>query len=153
MHFGGAADEKTQKIMPTILENVTFYDAVMREEIFGPVLPVLEAETFDDIKKAIAHNPEPLALYYFCKDKKQAMRAVKEISFGGGCINDTVIHLVTHELGFGGVGESGMGAYHGRRSFESFTRRKSIVNEATWIDLPIRFAPFGNKIRLLRKLM
>lgn len=152
--FGGAADEKTQKIMPTILENVTFYDAVMREEIFGPVLPVLEAETFDDIKKAIAHNPEPLALYYFCKDKKQAMRAVKEISFGGGCINDTVIHLVTHELGFGGVGESGMGAYHGERGFAAFSHEKNIVDKSLRIDLPFRYQPFTDKKeKAIRKYM
>lgn len=152
--FGGGYDENSLKIMPTVLENVSFEDEVMREEIFGPVLPVLEAETLEDVKSAIARNPSPLALYWFGKDKKAAMRAVREISFGGGCLNDTVMHLATHELGFGGVGESGTGAYHGARGFFAFSHVKSILDKSLKLDLPYRYAPFSAaKEKVIRKNM
>ena len=152
--FGGGYDEKTLKIMPTLLENVSFDDAAMREEIFGPVLPVMEAETLDDIKSAISRNPTPLALYWFGKDKKEAMRAVHEISFGGGCINDTVVHLTAHDLGFGGVGESGTGAYHGARGFFAFSHIKGILSKSEKIDLPFRYAPATPaKEKAVRKYM
>ena len=151
--LGGASDRASRKIEPTVLYPVKETDPVMQEEIFGPVLPILTYASLDEAIAFIRKREKPLALYIFSKDKAAIGKVHSSVSFGGGCVNDTVIHLSNPRLPFGGVGASGMGAYHGRRSFESFTRRKSIVNEATWIDLPIRFAPFGNKIRLLRKLM
>ncbi len=151
--LGGASDRASRKIEPTVLYPVKETDPVMQEEIFGPVLPILTYSSLDEAIAFIRKREKPLALYIFSKDKAAIGKVHSSVSFGGGCVNDTVIHLSNPRLPFGGVGASGMGAYHGRRSFESFTRRKSIVNEATWIDLPIRFAPFGNKIRLLRKLM
>ncbi len=152
--FGGETDEASLKISPTVTEGVSLDDAIMQQEIFGPVLPVLEAASFDDIKGAIARNPSPLALYWFGKNKSAAMRAIREISFGGGCINDTVVHLTSHELGFGGVGESGTGAYHGPRGFFAFSHVKGILDKSTKIDLPFRYAPASpQKEKIIRKYM
>lgn len=151
--FGGASDKAQFKIEPTVLYPVKETDPVMQEEIFGPVLPILSYSSIDEAIDFIRKREKPLALYIFSKDKKTIEKVHSSVSFGGGCVNDTVIHLSNPKLPFGGVGASGMGAYHGKKSFETFTRRKSIVSEATWIDMPIRFAPFGNKIKLLRKLM
>lgn len=140
--FGGQGDPDTLKIQPTILDNVSPEDAVMREEIFGPVLPVLP---FDDIREAAAFvnaRPKPLALYLFSESRAVQERFLRQASFGGGCVNDTVIHLATSRMGFGGVGDSGMGGYHGKKSFDTFSHRKSIVKKSTRIDLPIRYAPY-----------
>ena len=140
--FGGDFDEKTLKIQPTLLDGATLEDAAMQEEIFGPVLPVLTFRTFEDAKKIIAVHPDPLALYYF--GKKNEPRALQEISFGGGCVNDTILHLATPRMGFGGVGESGMGAYHGKRGFDAFSHTKSILKKGK-IELSLRFAPYSDK--------
>lgn len=140
--FGGDFDEKTLKIQPTLLDGATLEDAAMQEEIFGPVLPVLTFRTFEDAKKIIAVHPDPLALYYF--GKKNESRALQEISFGGGCVNDTILHLATPRMGFGGVGESGMGAYHGKRGFDAFSHTKSILKKGK-IELSLRFAPYSDK--------
>lgn len=149
--FGGRGDPETLKIQPTVLDNVSPQDPVMQEEIFGPVLPVL---TFDQIGEALDFvnaRPRPLALYLFSREKSTQERFLRRASFGGGCINDTVIHLATSRMGFGGVGNSGMGSYHGRDSFETFSHRKSIVKKSTLLDLPVRYAPYGpGKDRLLR---
>ena len=148
---GGVGDPNTLKIQPTILDHVSPDDPVMQEEIFGPVLPVL---TFDDIQEAVDFinaRPHPLALYLFSRDRNTQERFLRRTSFGGGCINDTIIHLATSRMGFGGVGQSGMGSYHGRASFDTFSHRKSIVKQSTRIDLPIRYAPYtAAKDRLLR---
>ena len=140
--FGGDFDEKTLKIQPTLLDGATLEDAAMQEEIFGPVLPVLTFRTFEDAKKIIAVHPNPLALYYF--GKKNEPRALQEISFGGGCVNDTILHLATPRMGFGGVGESGMGAYHGKRGFDAFSHTKSILKKGK-TELSLRFAPYSDK--------
>lgn len=140
--FGGDFDEKTLKIQPTLLDGATLEDAAMQEEIFGPVLPVLTFRTFEDAKKIIAVHPDPLALYYF--GKKNESRALQEVSFGGGCVNDTILHLATPRMGFGGVGESGMGAYHGKRGFDAFSHTKSILKKGK-IELSLRFAPYSDK--------
>ena len=149
--FGGRGDPDTLKIQPTILDNVSPEDAVMQEEIFGPVLPVL---TFDRVEEALDFvntRPHPLALYLFSQDKQVQELFVRRASFGGGCINDTIIHLATSRMGFGGVGNSGMGSYHGRQSFDTFSHRKSIVQKSTLVDLPIRYAPYTpSKSKLLR---
>lgn len=149
---GGESDRARLKIAPTILDQVNWESAVMQEEIFGPLLPVL---TFYDIKEVIQMvnaRPEPLALYYFTKDKRREGKVLKHISYGGGCINDTVVHLATSYMPFGGVGNSGMGGYHGKDSFDTFTHRKSIMKKSLLIDVPIRYAPFKNKLALLKKI-
>lgn len=149
--FGGRGDPETLKIQPTVLDNVSPEDPVMQEEIFGPVLPVL---TFGQIGEALDFvnaRPRPLALYLFSQEKSTQERFLRRTSFGGGCINDTVIHLATSRMGFGGVGASGMGSYHGRDSFETFSHRKSVVKKSTLLDLPVRYAPYSpGKDRLLR---
>ncbi len=139
---GGRTSPETLRISPTLLDGVSWDDPVMQEEIFGPILPVLTFDDFDDVFSLLAGRPKPLALYLFTEDKKRAKTVVERASFGGGCVNDTIIHLATSELGFGGVGESGMGAYHGKRGFETFSHIKSIVNKKTWIDLPMRYQPY-----------
>ena len=149
--IGGGFNEHSIQIEPTVLDNVTWDDAVMQEEIFGPVMPVLTYDNFDEIILKLKNMSKPLALYLFSENKKSISRVTTELSYGGGCINDTVIHLATSELGFGGVGESGMGAYHGKKGFEAFSHTKSIVNKKTWIDLPIRYSPYENS--LFKKLI
>jgi aldehyde dehydrogenase (NAD+) len=140
---GGELRRETLQIAPTILDGVTFDDPVMQEEIFGPVLPVL---TFDTLEEAITQVNEmahPLALYLFTGDRAAVRQITSRCGYGGGCINDTIIHLATSEMGFGGFGESGMGSYHGRTGFETFSHSKSIVDKKTWIDLPMRYQPYG----------
>lgn len=147
---GGASDEKMLKIEPTVLDHVKFSDAVMQEEIFGPVLPVLTYDTFDGAIENIRSMPHPLALYIFTSNKKAADRITSKVGFGGGCVNDVIIHLATSEMAFGGFGESGMGAYHGKEGFDTFTHYKSIVDKKTWLDLPMRYQPYN---RLYDKLI
>ena len=139
---GGGSDRSTLRIEPTVMDNVTFSDAVMQEEIFGPVMPILVFDSLDEVIRRINSMPHPLALYIFTSDKKAARKATARCGFGGGCINDTIIHLATSEMGFGGFGESGMGAYHGKTGFDTFTHYKSIVDKKTWIDLPMRYQPY-----------
>ncbi len=139
---GGASDSTALRIEPTVMDRVTFDDAVMQEEIFGPVLPILTYESFDEAIRRINAMPHPLALYIFTGDKAAARKITARCGFGGGCINDTVIHLATSEMGFGGFGESGMGAYHGKAGFCTFSHYKSIVDKKTWLDLPMRYQPY-----------
>lgn len=139
---GGNFDRKTLRIDPTVLDHVTFQDAVMQEEIFGPLMPVLTFDNLDDVIHKINSMPHPLALYFFTSDKAAAKKVTSRCGFGGGCINDTIIHLATTEMGFGGFGESGMGAYHGKIGFDTFSHYKSIVDKKTWIDLPMRYQPY-----------
>ena len=124
------------------MDNVTFGDAVMQEEIFGPVLPVLTYDSLDAAIEKINSMPRPLALYLFTSDKQAAKQVMSRCGFGGGCINDTIIHLATSEMGFGGFGESGMGSYHGKEGFRTFSHSKSIVDKKTWLDLPMRYQPY-----------
>lgn len=140
--YGGEKKAETCQIAPTVMDFVAETDPVMGEEIFGPILPILTYEDFDDMIEQIKKKEKPLALYLFSEDKKHIHRVTKEVAYGGGCINDVVIHLATSEMGFGGVGESGMGAYHGKVGFETFSHRKSIVDKKTWLDLPIRYQPY-----------
>ena len=124
------------------MDNVTFTDDVMLDEIFGAVMPVL---TFTNINEAITKinsMPHPLALYIFTSSHKNADKVISRTGFGGGCVNDTIIHLATTEMGFGGFGESGMGSYHGKTGFDTFSHYKSIVDKKTWIDLPMRYQPY-----------
>ena len=150
--IGGQTDAKGLKIAPTVMTGVTFDDKVMQEEIFGPILPILTYEKTEDLYTHLMGGQKPLALYIFSEDKKNIREITKKIPFGGGCINDTVIHLATSEMGFGGVGESGMGSYHGKTGFDAFSHTKSIVDKKTFMDLPMRYQPYNRKVygKLLR---
>ena len=139
---GGRVNEATLQIEPTVMDHVTFEDAVMQEEIFGPVLPVLTYDSFDGAIEKINSMAHPLALYVFTSDKGATEKITSRCGFGGGCINDVIIHLATSEMGFGGFGESGMGSYHGKHGFDTFTHYKSIVDKKTWMDLPLRYQPY-----------
>ena len=140
--FGGNSDRNALRIEPTVMDNVTFSDAVMQEEIFGPVMPVLTFDSLDEVIRNVNAMPHPLALYLFTSSKAAAKKVTARCGFGGGCINDTIIHLATTEMGFGGFGESGMGSYHGKTGFDTFTHYKSIVDKKTWLDLPMRYQPY-----------
>ena len=153
--WGGASRPETLQIAPTVMNGVVWEDAVMQEEIFGPILPVLSFSHLEDVYTLLSAMPKPLALYLFTQDKRQVREVTERCSFGGGCINDTIIHLATSEMGFGGVGESGMGAYHGRVGFDAFSHTKSIVDKKTFLDLPMRYQPYQRKLygKLLRKFL
>jgi aldehyde dehydrogenase (NAD+) len=140
--LGGGADEATLRIEPTILDNVTFDDPVMKEEIFGPILPILTFDSAEEIISTVNGNDKPLALYVFATDRGFISNVTSRCSYGGGCVNDVVIHLATSNMGFGGVGESGMGSYHGKDGFDTFTHYKSIVHKKNWLDLPMRYQPY-----------
>ena len=152
---GGRTNADTLQIEPTVMTNITWEDAVMGEEIFGPVLPVLTFETVDEVIETVNSHDRPLALYLFSSNKKTVRRITSRCQFGGGCINDVIIHLATAHMGFGGVGESGMGAYHGKVGFDTFSHKKSIVDKKTWIDLPMRYQPYDKKLnaKLLRMFL
>ena len=149
---GGSFAETTLQIEPTVLSNVTWNDPVMQEEIFGPVLPILTYDSFDQAIEKINTMPHPLALYIFTSNKEAANKATSLCGFGGGCINDVVIHLATSEMGFGGFGESGMGSYHGKSGFDTFSHYKSIVDKKTWLDLPMRYQPYTKLNQKLLKM-
>lgn len=150
---GGELNPATLQISPTILNNSNWNDPVMQEEIFGPILPVIEFNDIEQVIKEVNNRPKPLALYLFTNSAEVEKRIVKSISFGGGCINDTVVQLATSLMPFGGVGDSGMGGYHGKWSFDTFTHKKSILKKSFKIDLKIRYAPYGSKLELLKKIM
>lgn len=140
--WGGSSDCQALRIEPTLMDHTDFSDAVMQEEIFGPILPILTFSSLDEAIRRINTLPHPLALYIFTSNKHSAKKITARCGFGGGCINDTVIHLATSQMGFGGFGESGMGSYHGKEGFETFSHKKSIVDKRTWPDLPMRYQPY-----------
>lgn len=148
--IGGHSDRQSLRIEPTVMDPVTFEDPVMQEEIFGPILPILTYKTFDKAINKINSLPHPLAFYIFTSRPQTARKAIARCGFGGGCINDTIIHLATSGMGFGGFGESGMGAYHGKAGFDTFSHQKSIVDKKTWLDLPMRYQPYR---RIYEKLI
>lgn len=144
--IGGDVNVFTCQIAPTVMDNVTESDAVMGEEIFGPIMPILTFDDFDSLISELKDKEKPLAIYLFSSNKKHIKRVTNELSYGGGCINDVVIHLATSEMGFGGVGESGMGSYHGKEGFEAFSHFKSVMDKKTWLDLPMRYQPYKSKL-------
>lgn len=151
---GGYGDPGTLQIAPTILDEVSLDAPIMQEEIFGPVLPTLSFTTREELLAILRHFEKPLACYLFTKDRAMEQWALRHISFGGGCINDTIVHLTTPELGFGGVGASGMGSYHGRTGFETFSHRKSIVKKYNVLDFPMRYHPYADwKDAVIRRLI
>ncbi len=145
-------DRKKLYIAPTILDNRSWDDPIMQEEIFGPILPVLTFSELDEITDKINARPTPLALYLFTSDKTAEQHVIRHIEFGGGCINDTVVHLGNLNLPFGGKGSSGMGSYHGKAGFDTFSYKKSILKKPTWIDIPYRYAPYNGKLKWLKKI-
>ena len=152
--YGGQSEPKSLRIAPTVLNNITWDDAVMGEEIFGPLLPILTFDTLDEALDTVESHPHPLALYFFSEDKAAQKKVLDTCRFGGGCINDTIIHLATSDMPFGGVGESGMGSYHGRVGFETFSHYRSIVDKKTWMDLPIRYQKYtGLKEKMMRMFL
>lgn len=152
--YGGQSEPESLRIAPTVLNNITWDDAVMSEEIFGPLLPILTFDTLDEALDTVESHPHPLALYFFSEDKAAQKKVLDTCRFGGGCINDTIIHLATSDMPFGGVGESGMGSYHGRVGFETFSHYRSIVDKKTWMDLPIRYQKYtGLKEKMLRMFL
>ncbi len=140
---GGKGDPDALQIEPTVMDHVTWDDKVMQEEIFGPIMPILTIESIDEAIELVNTHARPLALYIFAKDKKVIEKVTSRCSYGGGCVNDVIIHLATSQMGFGGVGESGMGSYHGKVGFDTFTHYKSIVDKKTWIDMPMRYQPYS----------
>ena len=148
---GGNTSSDTCQISPTVMDNVTYDDAVMGEEIFGPIMPIITFDDFDSVIDELKVKDKPLALYLFTSNKKHVKRVTTELSYGGGCINDVIIHLATNKMGFGGVGESGMGSYHGKDGFDAFSHYKSIVDKKTWLDLPMRYQPY--KSNMYEKLL
>ena len=140
--LGGDSDPEGRKIQPTVMDNITWDDQVMQEEIFGPVLPVLTFDSIDQVIDTVNSHEKSLALYIFSGNKKTIRRVTTQCAYGGGCVNDCIIHLATCAMGFGGVGESGMGAYHGKTGFDAFSHAKSILDKKTWMDLPMRYQPY-----------
>ena len=152
--FGGESREESLQIAPAVLDGVTPEDAVMQEEIFGPLLPVLTVRSMEEALSFVNDRPKPLAFYIFTQDKKVEQMFLRRASFGGGCVNDTIIHLATSAMGFGGVGNSGMGSYHGKKSFDTFSHEKSIVKKYNWIDLPMRYQPYTEqKEKMIRTFL
>ncbi|MCR5504611.1 MAG: aldehyde dehydrogenase [Elusimicrobiaceae bacterium] len=152
--LGGQTNNDTLQIAPTIMSNITWQDKVMQEEIFGPILPILTFENIEEVIDLLNQKPKPLALYLFSSDKQTIKQITNRCRYGGGCINDTIVHLATTEMAFGGVGESGMGSYHGEQGFKTFSHTKSIVDKKNWIDFPVRYSPYKKLyLKLLKFLL
>lgn len=141
IHTGGEIDFKEKFIAPTIIDNVEPHFSIMQEEIFGPILPVMTFNKIEEVLDYINKNEKPLALYYFGTNAA-AKNVLEKTSSGGACINDTLMHVGNHNLPFGGVGNSGMGKYHGHDSFLAFSNSRGVVSTPTWIDLPVKYVPF-----------
>lgn len=150
---GGRTDPGSLRIEPAIIDNASWEDPVMEEEIFGPILPIISWRDETEIVERILTRPRPLALYLFTRDRAQKRRIVGRVPFGGGCVNDTVMHVASHAIPFGGTGASGMGGYHGRASFKTFTRAKSMIEARHFADIPLRYAPFGKKYDIFRRFL
>lgn len=152
--YGGRGNRDTLQIEPTIMMGCTADDAVMQEEIFGPVLPIISVKSLAEAEAFIKEREKPLALYLFTNSREVEQRFMRHVPFGGGCINDTIVHLATSQMGFGGVGNSGMGSYHGKRSFDTFSHTKSILKKHQWIDLPLRYQPYASwKLGMIRMFL
>lgn len=151
--IGGQVDLADRFIAPTVFKDVTLNSSLMEDELFGPLLPTMPYQAIEDIKQSLKAHPKPLAFYVFSENKAFSQRLVNQFSFGGGCINDTITHVASSRLPFGGVGPSGMGRYHGEASFKTFTYEKSIVERSTRISINLVFPPYKQKIKLIKKVM
>lgn len=151
--IGGEYDAKSLRIEPTLLPDSDFSVPAMQEEIFGPILPVISFDDLDDVIAALQEKPRPLACYLFTENREVSEKVLKALPFGGGCVNDTVMHLANHHLPFGGFGSSGMGNYHGRHSFETFSHQKGVLMSKTFADMPFRYPPYTEKkLKTVRKI-
>lgn len=153
LFHGGHVDRERLKIAPTVLMDVTWSDAVMQKEIFGPILPVLSYKSIEDTLKVIRSKPRPLALYLFSESKELQKEVIEHYAFGGGCINDTLSHVTSPHLPLGGTGNSGMGSYHGKESFLTFSNKKSMMEKSTRFDIKAMYPPYKGKLKLLKKIM
>ena len=151
--IGGKTNSEDNYISPTLIDEPSLDSEVMKGEIFGPILPLISYDNEEKIEKIISKYDKPLAFYIFSTNNDYAKKMVAKYSFGGGTINDTTVHFVNHRLAFGGVGESGIGGYHGKHTFDTFTHSKGVVKRGNWLDLPIRYAPYTNKLKSLRNLL
>ena len=151
--MGGETDETTLSISPTLIDDPATGSEVMKEEIFGPILPVLSFKIEEDIDRIISEYGKPLAFYIFSGNRNFIRRMIRKYSFGGGTVNDTTVHFADPHLPFGGVGSSGMGAYHGKFSFDTFSHKKGITRRYNWLDLNLRYPPYKGKLNLLKFFM
>ncbi|MBP1677240.1 MAG: Aldehyde Dehydrogenase [Bacteroidetes bacterium] len=152
--YGGNYDLATRVFEPTVMDNVTFDDAVMQEEIFGPILPVIAFESVDDVIAAVKRREKPLSCYVFTQDKKLRDKILHEISFGGGCVNDAIMHISNSKMPFGGVGESGIGSYHGQFGFRTFSHYKSILDKPVWLESGLKYFPHTPfKFKWMKRLL
>ncbi|MDO9261973.1 MAG: aldehyde dehydrogenase family protein, partial [Flavobacteriaceae bacterium] len=148
--IGGEKDETGLYLAPTVIHCTSLDCEAMKDEIFGPILPILTYSSEEKIEAIIHSYEKPLSLYVFTNNKSFAKNIIQKYAFGGGVINDTLVHFANHRLPFGGVGHSGQGAYHGKHTFDTFSHSKSVVNRFTWLDIPLRYAPYKGKIKLLK---
>ncbi|OGJ85770.1 MAG: aldehyde dehydrogenase [Candidatus Raymondbacteria bacterium RifOxyA12_full_50_37] len=153
LRTGGQHDEVQRYLAPTVIDNVTWVDPVMQQEIFGPLLPVLEFTDFKQLIEDLKTRPKSLGLYLFSKNKKSQDIVINSLGFGGGCINDVMFQFIGPHLPFGGVGSSGMGRYHGKASFDAFSHHKSILRNHFFFDIPLRYAPYGKKLSILKRVL
>lgn len=152
--FGGNYDMQTRVIEPTVMDEVSFDDAVMQEEIFGPILPVIPFDSLDEMIAEVKRREKPLSCYVFTRDKKLRNKIMHEVSFGGGCVNDAIMHISNNKLPFGGVGESGIGSYHGEFGFRTFSHYKSILDKPTWFEAGLKYFPHSAaKFNLMKKML
>lgn len=153
VYFGGNINQEERFISPTILHNVSFADEVMKDEIFGPILPIISFDNLENTIKEVKARPKPLSCYVYSKNKKAIQYLLKTLSFGGGAVNDSVMHLTNSKLPFGGVGYSGIGSYHGKAGFDSFTHYKSILDKPFWFEPNIKYPPYSNWKKAIIKWM
>jgi aldehyde dehydrogenase (NAD+) len=151
--FGGETDAAKNYIAPTLITDIDFDHPLMDDEIFGPILPAFTFSTLDEALGVVKRYEKPLAFYIFSNNFQNQQRCMNEVQFGGGCINDTVAHLLNHDLPFGGIGNSGIGAYHGKFSFDTFTHYKGVMNKVTWPDIPLRYPPYNGKLGIVKQLV
>ena len=151
--FGGKSNPTDFYIEPTLVDEPKLDSKLMEDEIFGPILPILSYNSENEIEKIISRYEKPLAFYVFSGNKKFIKKQLITNSFGGSCVNDTIVHFTNHRLPFGGVGHSGIGSYHGKRSFDTFSHHKAVVKKATWLDIPIRYAPYKGKLKILKQIV
>ncbi len=149
--FGGDTFQDDLYVAPTVIEVTNPSASLMKEEIFGPILPLITYTSIDEVIDLVRENNKPLALYLFSKNKKLQQQLIESLAFGGGAINTTIEHIINPNLPFGGVGTSGLGAYHGKFGFEAFSHQKSVLKKSNWLDLPIKYPPYHNKMKWLRK--
>ena len=151
--YGGQHNEEELYVGPTLIDEPIAESALMQEEIFGPILPIVSYENKEHLHRILTRYEKPLALYLFSEDKSFQKEVMRKYSFGGGCINDTLVHFSNKRLPFGGVGHSGIGAYHGKYGFDTFSHKKSVVKKANWLDVPLRYAPYKGKLKMIKKIL